>query len=866
MAVTRETVCAKMGSVPEIPLEDFFAHFMPSQRLDTVQLEAVLYKLTHQDFPPEACARKKSRAAIWATDNAPLGVGFQRGTFWTDYVFAPADLSGSARVVDNDLVAIHGQIVQCCLEVDEGRTLKQTTTLRNNATRSLDGQELPLSVPDGAHQLLPDLGEEFDWHDIVIAEEYTHLRDCARSGLWDVDMAEDVEEPRQTATQQKLENAKKVIWSMHQIICTDSRRRFTFGITIANTEVRLWHYGHAVVVVSKPFDLNVNAKTLIDVYSRFAFATREELGFDPKIELIRFPTPPLGPKPPHQYRITICGHHYITVNTISNQSAENGIGRCTKVWTAYREGEDEDTLYAIKDSWLEAGRETEYDIYQDLMQAIDVFDWERCCHKRIKGKRLARYKGTEPIDPRYGLSKEERKAFFIPMYEGEKVEVAPGVTDNTETVIGRGYVLPQPKDRMMHSVHEHSVLAASQGLESGLVFVARPPDVFVDYPRWYKGRFLKDITAREHHRLVMAIGEKLLDIEEAKSMFSTVKDASYALFVLHMMGYVYRDVSAGNILQYRGKGVLTDLEYVAPAATLQAHNMRVVCSDSMVSQVSAYLYQGTPDFTAVEVVDGEFLREPRIEGGIRSILCRLKEPAHDEASQDSDSSSEDDDSYLEEDHDTHSESGPVWRFREAHDLESIYWLVLFILFGHRPAEISSPPDGYNPSAQLDRFNSMFPHYHFSTSIERVGVLKFDRHLVAALRLLPPKWRTIMSACLREVRRLLQEIYEACQGKPPPPTTWFCVHEMCAAGERIEDGLTPIVKEASDVVVRAPRLLARNVKTWSVQSSGKKRGNFGSSRYYHGGRWFPEHRQQRSAVVSGRTSMGVLTAGLFSNLS
>ena len=137
---------------------------------------------------------------------------------------------------------------------------------------------------------------------------------------------------------------------MHRIICTDPRRRFTFGITFANTEACLWHYSHAVVVVSKPFDLNVNAKTLIDVYSRFAFAAREELGFDPKIELIRSPTPPLGPKPPHQYGITICGHRYITVYTISNQSAENGIGRCTRVWAAYREGEDENQLYAIKDS------------------------------------------------------------------------------------------------------------------------------------------------------------------------------------------------------------------------------------------------------------------------------------------------------------------------------------------------------------------------------------------------------------------------------------------------------------------------------------------------------------------------------------
>ncbi|KAL1760182.1 hypothetical protein FB107DRAFT_245763 [Schizophyllum commune] len=200
-----------MGSVPEIPLEDFLSYFMPSQKLDAVQLKAVFDKLTqewrlHEDFPPEACARKKSRATIWATDNAPLGVDDQRGTFWTDYVFAPADLSGSARVVYDDLVAIHGQIVQCCLELDEGKTLQRMSTLKHNAQRSFNGHELPLSAPDGAHRLLTDLGEELDWHDIVIAEEYMHLRDCVSSGLWDIEMAEEVDEPRQTVTQLKLES------------------------------------------------------------------------------------------------------------------------------------------------------------------------------------------------------------------------------------------------------------------------------------------------------------------------------------------------------------------------------------------------------------------------------------------------------------------------------------------------------------------------------------------------------------------------------------------------------------------------------------------------------------------------------------
>ncbi|KAI5897150.1 uncharacterized protein SCHCODRAFT_02534119 [Schizophyllum commune H4-8] len=808
MAATRETVCAKMGSVPEIPLEDFISYFLPSQKLDAGQLKTVFDKLTqewhvHQDLPAGDCAKRKSCAAIWASDNAPLSVDDQHRTFWTGYVRAPAELSGSARVDYSDLVAIHGQIIQCCTEVDGSKTLKQMTTLKNNATRSLASHELPLSMPDGVHLLTTDLAEEFDWHDVVVAEEYMYLRDCAESGIWDIDM--DVEEPHPTETQQKLENAKRVLWCMHQTLCTDPRRRFAFGITFANTEVRLWHYSHAVVVVSKPFDLDVNAKTLIDVYSRFAFATREELGFDPKIELIRSPTSPSRLEAPHQYRITVRGHRYITVNIISNQSADNGIGRCTRVWAAYREGEDTKKLYAIKDCWLEEGRKTEYDIYQDLMQAIDAYDWERCCHKPMKRKKLADYKGAEPIDPRYGLSKEERKAFFIPIYEGEKVEIAPGVYDNTEKVIGRGYVFPCPSDRLVYSVYEGAVLAGAQG--SVLVGVAGNSDT-TDYPRQSKGRFLRDIPAREHHRLVMAVGRKLLEVKETKATFSTIKDASYALFILHAMGYLYRDISSGNILQYKGQGVLADIEYVKAATALQTHKQRM----------------GTADFVAVEVVNGEFLTEPSVRKGVLAILTgRFKDSKGDPASQDDEPSSDEDASSEEEE-----EDAPValpidgrqleWRFREAHDLESIWWLVLWILFRHHAIGVGALPSDYDPVAQLNRYNSMFPHYHFSTAIERVGVLLFERHLVAALQLLLPEWRKAMTARLKEIRILLKEIYDDCQGKPPHPVTWFLVHEMCAAGERIQGSLAPIAEETLDVVAHTDRIPRETLDTVDTQGS------------------------------------------------
>ncbi|KAI4522754.1 hypothetical protein K525DRAFT_198066 [Schizophyllum commune Loenen D] len=806
MQVTRNTVCQKMGSVPELSLEEFTSHFLPSQKLAPKQLQSVIRMLkkkwrVHTYFPAGACAKKKSRAATWGTRYAPL-----QADGWTDFAVGPADRTGGERAIYRDLVDIHGQIVQCCLEVDGQGKLKQSTSLESLGTQSLPSEKFNTSMPDGVHQITADLGGELDWDSTVVPEEYKILKGQAQGPSR---AEETVPTFSQTATGLKLDNAMKVLWSMHHIMRTDPRRRFTFGITFANTEVCLWHYNHSVVIKSQPFDLNANARALIDVYSRFAFATWEELGYDSKIELIRSPTPPSGPKPPDQYRITICGHRYITVKAISNQSAENGIGRCTRVWAAYREGEDKSQLYAMKDSWLEEGRETEYNIYQDIMQAIDAYDWDRRCHKPMKRKKLAGYKGAEPIDPRYGLSKEERKAFFIPIYEGEKVEVAPGVLDNTEKVIGRGYVFPCPKDRLVYSVCEGAVLAGAQG--SVLVGVAGNSETITDYPRQDKGRFLNDIPAREHHRLVMAVGKKLLAVKETKATFSTIKDACYALFILHTMGYLYRDISSGNILQYKGQGVLADLEYVKAATALQTHKQRT----------------GTADFVAVEVVNGEFLTESSVEKGVLAVLTgRSKDNKDDPASQNDESSSDEDASSEEEEEDApvaRSVDGRhlVWRFREAHDLESIWWLVLWILFRHHAAGVGALPHDYDPTAQLKRYNSMFPHYHFSTAIERVGVLVFERHLVAALQLLLPEWRTAMAARLKEIRILLKEIYDDYQGKPPHPATWFLVHEMCAAGERIQGSLAPIAQETSeDVIAHTKRIPRAPLDTAGTQDSNR----------------------------------------------
>jgi hypothetical protein len=51
-----------------------------------------------------------------------------------------------------------------------------------------------------------------------------------------------------------------------------------------------------------------------------------------------------------------------------------------------------------------------------------------------------------------------------------------------------------------------------------------------------------------------------------------------ALQIMHILGYVHRDVSAGNILFWDGAGILSDLEFAKKTSDLTMHEVRTVCA------------------------------------------------------------------------------------------------------------------------------------------------------------------------------------------------------------------------------------------------------------------------------------------------
>ncbi|KAJ7164934.1 hypothetical protein C8R46DRAFT_845422, partial [Mycena filopes] len=69
-------------------------------------------------------------------------------------------------------------------------------------------------------------------------------------------------------------------------------------------------------------------------------------------------------------------------------------------------------------------------------------------------------------------------------------------------------------------------------------------------------------NARKHYRIVFSeLGVPLQQLQGLSDVFQALADATRALSLLHRLGFVHRDVSAGNILLFNGKGKLTDLEY-----------------------------------------------------------------------------------------------------------------------------------------------------------------------------------------------------------------------------------------------------------------------------------------------------------------
>ncbi|EGO05190.1 hypothetical protein SERLA73DRAFT_44551 [Serpula lacrymans var. lacrymans S7.3] len=139
------------------------------------------------------------------------------------------------------------------------------------------------------------------------------------------------------------------------------------------------------------------------------------------------------------------------------------------------------------------------------------------------------------------------------------------------------------------------------------------------------------IPRRIHSRTVFEdVGVALKDMTSLANIICCLKDTLKALYYMHKVGWVHRDVSVGNILWVtdgnQGTGKLADFEYARCIRSNKFHEVQT----------------GTPHFMAVEVDSKIYLFEP--------------------------------------DNDEGEGECPPFRMNGLHDIESVWWTSTWVLF------------------------------------------------------------------------------------------------------------------------------------------------------------------------------------------
>ncbi|KAJ7135383.1 hypothetical protein C8R43DRAFT_615682 [Mycena crocata] len=212
-----------------------------------------------------------------------------------------------------------------------------------------------------------------------------------------------------TMRTQEESNNRELIWSCQDVLRDDPCRRFTFGITLEDGDLRIWFFSRADELVSSPFNLT-EVSSLIQLFLGLAFATPEQLGYDTTMSHI------IDDCGTPQLKLTVDDTVYITKRLLSDQRADAVCGRTTRVWEAYREDDPNRISVAVKDLW------TSIDALQEGAQLLEL---------REKLRSLA-----DPGTPR------PPEDYFLTVVCHGFVTTSDGVEDHTLGVMTRGSTPP----------------------------------------------------------------------------------------------------------------------------------------------------------------------------------------------------------------------------------------------------------------------------------------------------------------------------------------------------------------------------------------------------------------------------------------
>ncbi|KAJ7094042.1 hypothetical protein B0H15DRAFT_150964 [Mycena belliarum] len=224
-------------------------------------------------------------------------------------------------------------------------------------------------------------------------------------------------------------NERDLIWSCQDVLRDDSRRRFSYGISLDDTDLRIWFFSRSHELVSPPLNYLKEAPRLVQLFLALAFASQEELGYDESMTQFKDNCGAV------QYKIQVGEAFYVTTKLLSDHRHDAACGRTTRVWEAYREDDLERTPVALKDLWTSTGA------IQEGTQLLDL-------HERLEAL-------EDPGTP------HPPGQYFLTVLNHGYVQTANGEDDHTIDIMTRG-CLP-PADGPSHARKHYRIVFKEVG-------------------------------------------------------------------------------------------------------------------------------------------------------------------------------------------------------------------------------------------------------------------------------------------------------------------------------------------------------------------------------------------------------------------
>ncbi|KAG1802515.1 uncharacterized protein BJ212DRAFT_997875 [Suillus subaureus] len=358
------------------------------------------------------------------------------------------------------------------------------------------------------------------------------------------------------------DDEQKIIWSLHSIMREDPCRRFTFGITIEDTQLRLWLSNRAFLAVTEPINFFENIDGVISLFYVLgsASSTMKELGWDPTVERVRD-----GKE--IQYKFTIGNEVFTTTRELATYGADFMVGRGTRVYEAT---DAKGKKVAIKDSWREVERQSDGEILENILAS---------CAEKLQAEELA-----------------DAKRHFVGVRLWKDVTIDDTPDETLDPLVGEEHNCTWE----WVSFNLNPILFARPHLPStGNVPDSGRLSAFLPTQLGSIARSDTGIPRRVHTRTVFHdVGVAVKDVTSLADNLSCLSGGLKALYYMHKAGWVHRDFSVGNVIwvvDNNGSiGKLGDFEYAKKIDSNISHDVRT----------------GTIHFMAVEVEREKYLFRP----------------------------------------------------------------------------------------------------------------------------------------------------------------------------------------------------------------------------------------------------------------